>query len=467
MSRRLFAKKRADPSARLSRRRLLRGAALGGSVALGLPLLEAMLPRRSARAEAAASEPIFGVFFWANGLPWHAAHGEAQGQGGHADLWTPAQTGAGFTPSPLMVPLGAHPYSVVTGLEPRTEIPDQPPGQGDGHMRGFMVTMTGDRIKPEGFDHPSHTLTALRPTLDQYVAGHEGFYDVLPRFRSLVLGVSGARFHDYGHWNAISYNGPDSLNPPLMNPAQLHSLLFDVPDDLVAVGRRARLLDAVMDDAKSLRTELGSVDRQRLDAHLEHMSEIQRRLDLSSGTCDIAPPAPGDTGDLLLKTEIMAELLAVALQCGLTRVFSFMLTSPATTHVFNNLGVVNDMHSVCHAGEWEQVRSVTDYQLQAFGRFLDKLAAQVDPMGDTLLDRACIFGTSEYGEGWQHSVKELPVVLAGRCGGALLPGVHAREPGGNISKAHVTMLRAIGLSTPSFGWSGGETSEQFDALLSG
>ena len=451
---------------RLSRRRVLRGAAMGGAVALGLPLLEAMLPRRSALAEAAASEPIFGVFFWANGLPWHAAHGEMQAQGGYPDLWTPAQTGLGFTPSELMTPLAAHPFSVITGLEPHTDVPDEPPGQSDGHMRGFMVTMTGDRIRPDGFDHPSHTLTALRPTLDQYVANHDAFYADLPRFRSLVLGVSPARFHDYGHWNAISYNGPDSLNPPLMNPVQLHSLLFDVPDDLVAVGRRARLLDAVMDDANSLRAELGSVDRQRLEAHLEHMAEIQRRLELSSGTCDLAPPVPADTGDLLLKTEIMAELLAVALQCGLTRVFSFMLTSPATTHVFQNLGVVNDMHAVCHAGEWNQIKSVSEYQLQAFGRFLDKLAASVDPMGDSVLDRAVIFGTSEYGEGWQHSVKETPVVLAGR-GGALLPGVHAREPGGNISKAHVTMLRAIGLTTPTFGWNGGETSEQFDALLGG
>jgi hypothetical protein len=39
-------------------------------------------------------------------------------------------------------------------------------------MRGFMVSLTGDRPQPETFDHSSHTLTALRPTLDQYVARH-------------------------------------------------------------------------------------------------------------------------------------------------------------------------------------------------------------------------------------------------------------------------------------------------------
>jgi hypothetical protein len=101
-------------------------------------------------------------------------------------------------------------------------------------MRGWHVALTGDRMRPEGFDHPSHTMTVLRPTLDQYVATHEQFYGKAPpRFRSLVLGVSEARFHDYGHWNAISYSGPDSPIAPVMSPGQLYSLLFDVPGDLV------------------------------------------------------------------------------------------------------------------------------------------------------------------------------------------------------------------------------------------
>jgi hypothetical protein len=184
-------------------------------------------------------------------------------QAGPPDLWTPAATGAGYAPSELLSPLAPFQPSVVTGLTPHTEVPPQPPGQEDGHMRGFMVALTGDRIRPEGFDHPSHTLTALRPTLDQYVAKHPEFYgSEKPRFSSLVLGVSPARFHDYGHWTAISYNGPDSLNLPVMEPGQLYNLLFSAPTDTALLGRRAKLLDAVMEDAKSLRTRLGAGDRR-------------------------------------------------------------------------------------------------------------------------------------------------------------------------------------------------------------
>jgi len=453
------------PRSPLARRTFLRGALGGTTVALGIPLLDAMIPIRKAHAEDPSTQPIFGMFFWANGVPWNAKHGEAQAQSGYPDVWTPEATGPGYAPSQLLTPIAAHQVSIITGLEPKTIVNPEPPGQSDGHMRGWHVAMTGDQMRSEGFDHPSHTMTVLRPTLDQYVATHEQFYgNAPPRFRSLVLGVSGARFHDYGHWNAISYTGPDAAIQPISNAAQLYGMLFDVPGDLVALGRRARLLDAVLEDAQSLRVRLGATDRQRLDDHLASLNEIQRRLELTSGTCEMVPPVPLDSGDLLVHTQVMSELLAAALRCDLTRVFSFMLTSPATTHVFNNLGVQNDMHKVCHDGAWEQVRAITDYQMQAFARLLDQLAVK-DAMDQSLLDRACVYGTSEYGEGWQHSDREMPCILAGRACGKLIPNTHVREELGNMSKAQVTMLRAIGLDTPSFGFSGGETSDQFSELL--
>lgn len=449
----------------LSRRTMLRGALGGATVSLALPPLEAMLAPNGAWADGTEDPPIFGIFFWANGTPWHAGHGTEQGGGGHPDLWTPAATGPGYAPSELLLPLAAHSVSVATGLEPKTEVPGDPPGQGDGHMRGFMVALTSDRPRPEGFDHPSHTLTALRPTLDQYVAKHDQFYGSdVPRFRSLVMGVSEARFHDYGHWNAISYNGPDSVNLPVMDPSQLYGLLFDIPADTALLERRVSLLDTVMEDANDLRARLGAADRVRLDEHLAHLDEIQRRLELSVAACD-DPGAPGDSDDLIAKTEIMTELLARGLSCGLTRVFSFMLTSPATTHVFSNLGVPDGMHKTCHDGHWDRVRNITDYQMQAFARFLDIMQGTVDPTGLTLLDRMLVFATSEYGEGWQHGNKEHPVLFAGRCCGAINSGVHERVPDGNLSMAHVTALRALGIETPSYGFNGGETSEHLSGIL--
>ena len=448
---------------KLTRRTFLRGCLAGSTVALALPPLEAMLTGNgAARAEDGTTDaPFFGVFYWANGLPWHGEHGGQQG--GHPDLWTPAQTGAGYTPSELLQPLARHRVSVATGLQPHTEVPSAPPGQGDGHMRGFMVALTGDRPQPESFNHSSHTLTALRPSLDQYIARHPDFYASAPRFRSLEVGVSTARFHQYGHWNAISYNGPDSINLPILSPSALYDRLFAVPVDASESIRRSRLLDAVLEDARSLKTRLGSNDRLRLQAHLDHVRALQRRVETSAPQC-ADPGRPGDAGDLVERSRLMAQLLALAIDCGLTRVFSFMLTSPASTHVFSNLGVPDGMHKTCHDGHWERVRDITRYQMEAFAAFLDAFSVE-RPDGTTLLDRGCIVGLSEYGEGWKHSVREMPAVIAGGAGGNLNRMVHVREPGGNLSKVHVTALRAIGLDTPSFGWNGGDTIDHLTGIL--
>lgn len=451
---------------RVSRRTFLRGAIAGGTVALALPTLEAMLPQGRAFAEGTTSKPFFGVFYWANGLPWHAGHGGEQAGSGGQDVWTPSTQGANYTPSPLLEPLARHKVNVATGLTPHTEVPPQPPGQGDGHMRGFMVALTGDRPRSEGFQHSAHALTALRPSLDQYIARHPQFYGAQekPRFRSLEVGVSEARFHEYGHWNAISYNGPDSLNLPLLQPSQLYDRLFGAGHtDTLDKQRRAKLLDAVLEDARDLKRRLGHDDQLRVDAHLEHLRSMQDRLNADTMSC-VQPARPSDSGDLLQKTEVMAQLLATAVACDLTRVFSFMLTSPASTHVFNNLGVPDGMHKTCHDGHWERVRDIQRYQMQAFAKFLDAFD-MISPTGARLIERGCIFATSEYGEGWKHSVNELPAILVGGANGRLKQGVHTREQGGNFSKVHLTALTALGLQESSFGFSGAQTAETVSGFL--
>lgn len=447
-----------------SRRRVLRGAVGGLPVALALPALEATLP--AAHAADGGLGPIFGLFFWANGLPWHAGHGALQAGAGNLDLWTPTSTGTGFAAPPLLAPIAHRDISVLTGLTPWTDIPDDPAGQGDGHMRGFMVALTGDRPRSEGFDHPTHTLTALRPSLDQLVARDPGFYGDRPcRYRSLELGTSVARFHDYGHWNNISHSGPDAINPAITDPGRLYDMIFGVPTGDAELERRSVLLDAVLEDAARLRAQLGAADAARLSDHMEHLYEVQRRLELGALACEAPGAAPASSTDLLTQTAIQSELLALGLACNITRVFSFMLSSPASTHVFGELGIRSGMHTVCHEGEWEQVRDITALQMQCFAVLLDRLAETTDPTGASLLDRAAVYGVSEYGEGYQHSVAEMPVVIAGRANGALVPGHHLREAGGNISRAQLTLLQALGLDLPQFGFHGGETREAFTELL--
>ena len=141
----------------ITRRRALRGMLGGSAFALGLPLFERMLNTNgTALAQGALLPKRYGLFFWGGGLPWNVRHANSVDQNFQhevlePDQWTPTTTGKGFEITEHMQPLARHQgnFSVVTGLEPHTDIPTDPPGQGDGHMRGVCVSLSGDKIKTE------------------------------------------------------------------------------------------------------------------------------------------------------------------------------------------------------------------------------------------------------------------------------------------------------------------------------
>jgi len=76
----------------LSRRTLLKGA----GVAVGLPLLDAMIPAGTALAQTAAKPKLRAGFFYMPTAPfmWNTKHGKDM------DRWTPSGAGAGFQAQP-------------------------------------------------------------------------------------------------------------------------------------------------------------------------------------------------------------------------------------------------------------------------------------------------------------------------------------------------------------------------------
>ena len=54
--------------------------------------------------------------------------------------------------------------------------------------------------------------------------------------------------------------------------------------------------------------------------------------------------------------------------------------------------------------------------------------------------------------------------MAGKAGGALETGWHVRDEAGNLARAHLTILRALGIDAPSYGFNGGETSSALPFL---
>jgi Protein of unknown function (DUF1552) len=470
----------------LSRRAVLKGILGGAPICLGLPLFEQMLDGRGTALAAGTALPVrYGLFFWGNGLPWTYRHrgttdvvspGITHDLGDTlTDLYTPTTQGKGWALTETLKPLAAHVanINVVTGLEPKTSIPATPAGQSDGHMRGITVALTADQIRPLGFDHDPHIFALNRATLDQYIAKHPQFYtDGAPQFRSLELGMSGATLHNFGTWTAVSHNGPNSLNPPLRDPQKLFDQLFAVRPDLVELSRQTSVLDVVAEDTRLLSARLGKRDKQRLDEHLTHVNEIERRLKVARAAC-ATPTAPKgafpDETTVLAKMDIMSDILVAALRCDLTRVFTIAFTTGASLLQMNGAGQINgagahQLHDACHGGERDIITAFTKLNFTAYAMLLDKLTKDKDVNGQTLLDSSVIFGTSEYGEGYTHSNKEHPIIIAGKAGGRLDTGSHVREENGNMARAHLTVLRALGIDAPSYGFNGGETTSPLPFL---
>jgi hypothetical protein len=471
----------------ISRRRMLRGMLRGSAVGLGLPLFEAMLNDNGTALAAGAALPVrYGLFFWGNGLPWTYRHRgstdtvspgiEHPLEDSLTDLYTPLTTGKGFAVTETLKPLERHlaNINVVTGLEPKTAIPESPVGQSDGHMRGISVALTADQIRPEGFDHDPHIFAVSRATLDQVIAKHPQFYsDGAPQYRSLELGMSKAVLHDFGTWNSVSHNGPNSINPPIRDAQKLFEQLFSVKPDLLEVARRTSVLDVVAEDTRQLGARLGKRDRQRLDEHLTHISEIERRLNVTRAAC-VTPATPASVVDgevnVLDRLDVMADILVAALRCDVTRVFTVAFTTGASLMQMNGAGEINgtgahQLHDACHGGERDVITAFTKLNLTAYAKLLDKLTADQDVNGQTLLDNSVIMGTSEYGEGFTHSNKEHPFIFAGKAGGKLDTGWHVREEAGNMARAHLTVLRSLGIDAPSYGFNGGEATEPLPFLL--
>jgi hypothetical protein len=80
------------------------------------------------------------------------------------------------------------------------------------------------------------------------------------------------------------------------------------------------------------------------------------------------------------------------------------------------------------------------------------------PEGDgsgTLLDSSLVLCTSDMGYGGGHPMDHLPVIVAGRGGGAFTLGRHIEVPDQPIANLYVSMLNAAGVPTTSFGNSTG------------
>lgn len=420
----------------MSRRAALRGLIGGSLVNIGLPPLEIFFDQHGqAYADGRLPKRLL-LFFWGNGvLP---------------DRWLPETTGSDWILSEQLSPLESvrDDFTLISGME--VKIPNRLT-----HISGPAGLFSGADIKMYG----PEDYTFTQPTFDQRIAGHIGDQT---RFRSLEVGVS-------PFVKGLSYNGPDSVNPPESNLTNLFNRLFgssfrapgDEPIFDPKLALRRSVLDGVMEDSRRLKRRLGQVDQQRVDQHLQSIRELERNLaSLEADPPNLAacqrPSVPSVSTDMGARpamserTSALADLIGMALACDQTRVLSAWYTDPFSDVLFPTADAGHHQLTHDEPGDQPQVNDIVKGIMGDLGQLIQKL--KEIPEGDTnLLDNTVILATTDVSYGRSHAINEYPMILAGG-GGDYRLGIHHRyEFAENASNVTLSLMRSMGMPLSSFG----------------
>ncbi len=404
----------------LPRRTFLRG--FGATMAL--PLLDAMVPAASALAQTAAGPARrLGFVYIPNGVI--------------QEQWVPATTGRGFAFSPILSPL--EPFRdqtlVLSGLAHR-----QADSFGDGngdHPRATAVWLSGVHAwERRGRQGP--TDIKLGVTADQIAAREFGKQTPLPSLE-LALETPTAIACDTGdcfYSNTISWRNETTPLDMEAHPRVVFERLFGeggtAADRLEVIQQTGSILDSVTAEVARLERTLGPNDRSKLDEYLDAVRDVEQRIQRSEsrGAESLVelPERPVDIPEAFEDhAKLMLDLLGLAFQADVTRVFTLMMAREASPRPYPQIGVPDQHHTVSHHRndpEWIAKKAKIDtYHIQLLAYFLDTLRQTPDGDGN-LLDHSMIVYGGGIGNGNLHEHTNLPCLVAGGGGGRLKGGRH-------------------------------------------
>lgn len=436
----------------LHRRTLLRGAC---GAALSLPWLDAMLPRgglgRRASAQQISPRRVI-ILNWGNGIP--------------TELWGLAKSKFDAVKQKALF-LSGVPIAAAKD------------GSVSAHAAGGTALLTGSSNDPNQPDS-----WALTDSVDV-------FLEQLGQSAGLPFGAYRAQ----AFAQSLSTLEPQATRVCIQNGAPIP--LIDDPkkmyDDLfagrslgsspassmadaastLARQRELRVLSATRDKTQALHARLDAVSRTQLEAYLESLAEVERRLNASGGAATASCSDPGmptasktttrnggvDHASVNEIAEAQVDMLAMALACDLTRVAFFQVTGSGggggTTDL--NYGTMLDgqahpqgHHQLTH--DWEQgnagylshLEEVIDYTFGLFARLAVKLDSF--PEGDgTVLDHTILYlctettGSTAYGSIHRQSGADLRNILVGG-GDYLKLGGRELLYGGGTAASNVTLV---------------------------
>jgi hypothetical protein len=423
----------------LPRRTFLRG--LGATMAL--PLLDAMIPARTALAQTAASPALRAGFIY---FP----HGAVMNQ------WTPEKTGTDWEFSPILKPLEAFKkqMTIISGLENKAAI--APPV----HALSPGTWLSG--VAPRKTQDPWGG-----KTIDQMVADKIGQDTPFPSLEVAIEARGGGSSCDreYGcsYAGTISFRTPNTPLPMETDPRKLFQRLFgqgDTPQERKNISKQySSVLDLVSKEAADLQRSLGASDKAVLADYLETVREIERRVEKMEAR-DLSklnlPPAPtGSPANPDAHLNLMMDLIALAYQGNLTRVFSLMMAGEVSGLTYQVVGVSDAYHPISHYGadksKMDKCIKIQTYYSTIMAKFLTKLQSLPDGDG-SMLDHTMIVWGSNMSNSDRHNHFPLPMTILGGANGKVKGGQHLKYADQTpLSNMLLTVVQRAGVEVNKVG----------------
>jgi len=425
----------------LHRRAMLTGV----GAAIALPFLDAMAGP-TARRGSAAKRPIRFVAF-------EMVHGSAgsTSYGRDRHLWSPAVAGADFALTPILDPLASvrDQLTIVsnTALMGATSHDASEDGPGVDHARSSACFLTGAHPRR---GNQIRVGTSIDQIYARQIAGETPV-------RSLQLGIenpddpgNGQPWpdgYDASYRQCISWADAATPLRPQRSPSAIFATLFGR-----APAGRGSVLDTVSESSATLRKDLGAQDRLRVDAHLAAIRDVERRI----GAFDSA----ADSISFSDHVSLLSDLLLLAFAADITRVATVKLGMDRSQRIYAESGVEGPFHPLSHHSEApekiEAYARLNAFHVRQFARFVERLRDTADGDSNLLHESLLLYG-SPMGDSHVHGHDCLPVVLAGRAGGAVRGGRHVVcAPDTPMANVLLSAARALNVGIDRIGDSTGE-----------
>ncbi|HEY8521141.1 MAG TPA: DUF1552 domain-containing protein [Gammaproteobacteria bacterium] len=434
----------------LNRRTFLRGA----GVAIALPLLDAMVPAATAQSLTAARERLrFGAIYVPNGI--------------YPGMWHPEKVGKkDFELNVIMKPLERHRDYLTTISQ--LKAPDGNKDMGGIHMGASAAFLNG--TGPIG-RNGDFNLIQSKKSIDQYIA--DAIAGDTP-LRSLELGTedmgtSAGACDGYPcvFFNTMAWYDDFSPLPVSVNPQVTFERMFGDPGTpeqrLARLRAKKSMLDSVLHETKRLERMLGASDNAILDEYLTNIRRVEQQLEkmeARSHAIATATGAPvGIPDDFDAHMTVTYDLIHLAFQGDITRVFSFMVGHEGSGRSYAFVGVKEPHHSTSHhkntPESLDQYARINTYHTAKLAEFCDKLRATPDGDGN-LLDSTLIYFGAGMSNGLVHDRHNVPALLLGRANGRLEGNRHIAAPKDTpTSNLLLGMADLLGAEVESIGVSTG------------